>query len=127
MEQPATAVRASRGFRALVAAQSVHDRDRADTYFVEWLPKIRRAATDERTVVIKAVNWSLRQIGKRNVTLHTAAMEAAGGLLVLDSTSARWIARDALRELRSDAVCERLGIDPRAPYGAGTTSGASAR
>ena len=112
---------------ALVAAQSVHDRDRADTYFTEWLPRIRRAATDERSVVMKAVNWSLRQIGKRNATLHAAAVEEADKLLLLDSKSARWIARDALRELRSDAVGERLGIDPRASYGAGTTSGASAR
>ena len=57
----------------------------------------------------KAVNWSLRQIGKRNVALRDAAMAEAEVLLELDSRSARWIARDALRELRSDAVTERLG------------------
>jgi 3-methyladenine DNA glycosylase AlkD len=112
---------------ALVASQSVHDRDRADAYFTGWFPRIQRAASDERPVVMKAVNWSLRQIGKRNATLHAAAIEEADGLLALDSTSARWIARDALRELRSDAVVERLGVDPRATYGEDTTSGASAR
>jgi len=99
---------------ALIAAQSVHDRDRADTYFTGWFPRIRRAAVDERVVVMKAVNWSLRQIGKRNPALHAAAIEEAAGLLSLDSRSARWIARDALRELRSNAVVERLGVDPRA-------------
>jgi 3-methyladenine DNA glycosylase AlkD len=112
---------------ALVAAQSVHDHERPDPYFSAWLPRIRRAATDERTVVMKAVNWSLRQIGKRNPALHAAALEEATGLLSLDSKSARWIARDALRELRSDAVAQRLGLQPRSDYGEGTTRGASAR
>ena len=112
---------------ALVAAQCVHDHERPDPYFTAWLPRIRRAASDERPVVMKAVNWSLRQIGKRNATLHAAAIEEADGLLALDSASARWIARDALSELRSDAVVERLGVDPRATYGEDTTSGASAR
>jgi 3-methyladenine DNA glycosylase AlkD len=99
---------------ALVAAQCVHDHERPDPYFTAWLPRIRRAATDERAVVMKAVNWSLRQIGKRNATLHAAAIEEATGLLALDNRSARWIARDALRELRSDAVVERLGVGSRA-------------
>jgi 3-methyladenine DNA glycosylase AlkD len=112
---------------ALVAAQAVHDHGGADEYFTAWLPRIRRAATDERTVVTKAVNWSLRQIGKRNATLHAAALEEATGLLALESRSARWIARDALRELRSDAVMKRVGVDPRSTYGEGTTTGASAR
>jgi 3-methyladenine DNA glycosylase AlkD len=95
---------------ALVAAQAVHEHDRADAYFTAWLPRIRVAATDERTVVKKAVNWSLRQIGKRNAELHAAAVEEATGLLRLESTSARWIARDALRELRSEHVARKLGI-----------------
>ncbi len=94
---------------ALVAAQAVHDRDRDDEYFAAWLPRIRRAAPDDRNVVKKAVNWALRQIGKRNLALRDAAIAEAEGLLELESRSARWIARDALRELRSDAVAERLG------------------
>ena len=93
---------------ALVAAQAVHDRDRDDEYFAAWLPRIHRAATDDRNVVKKAVNWALRQIGKRNLALRDAAIAEAEGLLELESRSARWIARDALRELRSDAVAERL-------------------
>ena len=98
---------------AIVAAQAVHDRDRDDEYFAAWLPRIRRAATDDRNVVKKAVNWALRQIGKRNLALRDAAIAEAEGLLELESRSARWIARDALRELRSDAVAERLGAPRR--------------
>lgn len=94
---------------ALVAAQAVHDHVRGDDYFLAWLPRIRRAAGDERNVVRKAVNWALRQIGKRNLALRDAAIAEAERLLELDSRSARWIARDALRELRSDTVAERLG------------------
>jgi 3-methyladenine DNA glycosylase AlkD len=93
---------------SLVAMQAVHDRDRKDAYFLTWLPRIRAAATDERNGVKKAVSWSLRQIGKRDPTLHDAAIAEAEVLLGLDSRSARWIARDALRELRSDAVAARL-------------------
>lgn len=94
---------------AIAAAQAVHGRDRDDDSFIAWFPRIRRAATDERNVVKKAVNWALRQIGKRNLALRDAAIAEAERLLELDSRSARWIARDALRELRSDAVAERLG------------------
>lgn len=93
----------------IVAAQAVHDRERDDAYFLAWLPRIRRAATDDRNAVKKAVNWSLRQIGKRNLVLHRAAISEAEALLEIGGRSARWIARDALRELRSTAVLERLG------------------
>ena len=58
-----------------------------------------------------AVNWALRQIGKRNAVLHAAAVDEATALLGLPSRSARWIARDALRELRNAAVMRRLGIE----------------
>jgi len=98
---------------AIVAAQAVHDPDRDDEYFAAWLPRIRRAAADDRNLVKKAVNWALRQIGKRNLALRDAAIAEAEGLLELESRSARWIARDALRELRSDAVAERLGAPRR--------------
>ena len=93
----------------IVAAQAVHDRDRDDDYFLAWLPRIHRAATDERNAVKKGVNWSLRQIGKRNLPLRDAAIIEAEALLGSDSRSARWIARDALRELSSDAVARRFG------------------
>lgn len=92
----------------VVAAQAVHD-VRPDAYFEAWFPRIRRAATDDRNAVKKAVNWSLRQIGKRNPALHGAAIEEAQRLLEVDNRSARWIARNALRELTSDAVTRRVG------------------
>jgi 3-methyladenine DNA glycosylase AlkD len=71
-------------------------------------PLIRAAATDERNEVKKAVNWALRQIGKRNLALHAAAIREAEALLALDDRTARWIARDALRELRDPATVARI-------------------
>jgi len=69
---------------------------------------IEREAADERNFVKKAVNWALRQIGKRNRALNRDAIAAAKRIRKIDSRSARWIAADALRELESDAVRERL-------------------
>jgi 3-methyladenine DNA glycosylase AlkD len=69
---------------------------------------IRQGATDERNFVKKAVNWALRNIGKRNPVLNKAAIKLAKEIKELDSRSARWIANDALRELESDAVQQRL-------------------
>jgi len=83
----------------IVAVQAVHDDDRPDSYFIDWLPRIRRAATDERTVVRKAVSWALRQIGKRGPVLRTAAIEEAERLLGVGSRSASWIAREVGRDL----------------------------
>ena len=83
-----------------------------DESLLDFLPIIERESTDDRNFVKKAVNWALRQIGKRSAMLNAAAIESGERILVqhADSTPARWIARDALRELRSDAVRERLGI-----------------
>ena len=65
-------------------------------------------AADERNFVKKAVNWALRNIGKRNLALNAAAIEAARRIQRQGSRSARWIAADALRELNSEAVQARL-------------------
>jgi len=92
----------------LMAALSVHDKDASDKEFEEFLPIIKREATDERNFVKKAVNWALRQIGKRNLTLNKKAIKAAEEISKIDSRSARWIAADALRELKSDKVQNRL-------------------
>lgn len=108
---------------SIVAAHAVHD-DRDDAYFIAWLPRIRAAATDDRNAVTKGVSWALRQIGKRNPALHEEALAEALALLEAESRSARWIARDALRELRSDAVATRLAGRPGQ---AGSRSEASAR
>ncbi|MGD9963057.1 MAG: DNA alkylation repair protein [Thermoplasmata archaeon] len=92
----------------LMAVLSVHDKQAADSVFLGYLPAIARAATDERTYVKKGVNWALRQIGKRNRRLNKAAIGAAVKISRIDSKAARWIASDALRELRGDAVQRRL-------------------
>jgi 3-methyladenine DNA glycosylase AlkD len=92
----------------LIAERAVHDHGSPDAVFERFLPTIRRGATDERNYVKKAVSWSLRQIGKRNLALRALAIEEAERLIELDSRSARWIGRDAARELRSEAVLRRL-------------------
>jgi 3-methyladenine DNA glycosylase AlkD len=92
---------------AMIAHLAVSS-DRADAAFRDLLPLIRAAATDERNEVKKAVNWALRQIGKRNLALHTAAIDEAASLLTLEDRTARWIARDALRELRDPKIVARI-------------------
>jgi 3-methyladenine DNA glycosylase AlkD len=72
-----------------------------DEDFEAMLPLIATAATDERNLVKKAVNWALRGIGKRNPHWRSAAIGAAENIRAIDSPSARWIASDALRELRA--------------------------
>lgn len=93
---------------ALMAALAVHDKRAADAKFVRFLPAIKRASVDERNFVKKAVNWALRQIGKRNLCLNRTAIKACREIRKIDSRSARWIAADALRELASDVVQRRL-------------------
>ena len=93
---------------ALLAALAVHDKAAEDTAFIATLPLIENSATDERNFVKKAVNWALRNIGKRNAALNAEAIACAQRLRTLDSRAARWVAADALRELQSDAVQTRL-------------------
>ena len=88
-----------RGGFVLMAGLAVHRKELPDEVFVEFLPVIRREATDGRNFVKKAVNWALRQIGKRNPRLRRAAIAEARRIHRIDSSSARWIATDALREL----------------------------
>lgn len=83
----------------LMATLAVHGKELPDSTFLGFLPAIRREATDERNFIRKAVNWALRQIGKRNPRLRPAAITAARRIQKLESGSARWIAADALREL----------------------------
>ncbi|MDI6766776.1 MAG: DNA alkylation repair protein [Bacteroidota bacterium] len=92
----------------LFATLAVHDEQADDKKFVQLLPIIKRASTDERNGVKKAVNWALRQIGKRNLVLNKAAIQTAKEIKKINSPAARWIANDALRELQSEAVQKRL-------------------
>jgi len=95
---------------SLAAYLSYKDRDATDAEFEHFLPVIEREANDERNFVRKAVNWALRNIGKRNLRLNKAAIRCAERIRKQDSRSARWIAADALRELKGEAVQARLRI-----------------
>lgn len=93
---------------ALLATLAVHDKQASDEDFVAALSLIEVAADDERNFVKKAVNWALRNIGKRNPALNAAAIAAAHRIQQQGSRPARWIASDALRELQGEAVQTRL-------------------
>jgi 3-methyladenine DNA glycosylase AlkD len=86
---------------ALMACLAWHDKTAPDQKFLDLLPVIQREAVDKRNFVKKAVNWALRQIGKRNQALNRAAIETARRILTIDSPAARWVANDALRELEN--------------------------
>jgi len=92
----------------LMAELAVHDKQAKDGLFLEFLPLIMGGASDERNFVKKAVNWALRQIGKRNLKLNKAAVSTALKIQKIDSGAAKWIASDALRELKSPQVVKRL-------------------
>jgi 3-methyladenine DNA glycosylase AlkD len=92
----------------LVAWMGVHDKRADDAIFEAFFPVIKRASTDDRKNVMKAVNWALRQIGKRNLGLNKKAIAVCEDIVKIDSKAARWIASDALRELKSPKIVDRL-------------------
>lgn len=85
----------------LMAEFAVHDKKATDDQFLPFFAVIEREAWDNRNFVKKAVNWALRQIGKRNTLLRYAAIDCAERILEQDTKAARWIAKDALKELGS--------------------------
>ena len=93
---------------ALMACLAVGDKKADDSKLESFLPIIKREAADNRNFVKKAVNWALRQIGKRNLSLNEKAVETAREIQQMDAKSARWVAADAIRELTSPAVMDRL-------------------
>lgn len=97
----------------LIAALAVHDKNAGDGQFLKFLPTIERQSVDDRNFVKKAVNWSLRQIGKRDINLNQAAIRTARRIREIGSTPAKWIATDALRELTCQAIKARLMSSPR--------------
>jgi len=88
----------------MMAELAVHDKKAPDAAFEPFFPLIKQYATDERNFVRKAVNWALRQIGKRNNYLYALALEWAETISKSDSKTAQWVAKDALRELRARAI-----------------------
>lgn len=93
---------------ALLAYLAYRDKKAKDSSYKRILPILLREAHDDRNFVRKAVNWTLRNIGKRNLSLNRAAIRTAERMRKMESRSARWIAADALRELKSDVVRARL-------------------
>ncbi|WP_455281571.1 DNA alkylation repair protein [[Eubacterium] cellulosolvens] len=93
---------------ALIACLAWHDKEADDRKFIKLLPVIEFGATDERNFVKKAVNWALRNIGKRNRKLNKVAINTARKIGRINSKTARWVASDAIRELNSGAVKKRL-------------------
>lgn len=91
-----------------MAALAVHDKKADDAKIADLLPILESKSDDERNFIKKAVNWSLRQIGKRNVHLNKLAIETAERIKRRNTRAARWIAADALRELRSERILARL-------------------
>lgn len=92
----------------LMARLAVSDTLAADRFFLDCLAFIQRHGTDGRNMVRKAVNWAIRQIGKRNARLHAKALATAEVFAAHPDPPVRWIGTDALRELRSEAVRSRL-------------------
>ncbi|MBI4165617.1 MAG: DNA alkylation repair protein [Acidobacteria bacterium] len=92
----------------LIACLAAHDKTAKDGVFIRYLGLIKKGATDERNFVKKAVNWALRQIGKRNMVLRQKAMQDAAEIQTMESRSARWIAADALRELKDPKTVARI-------------------
>lgn len=93
---------------SLMAYLSYKDKESSDARFHRCLRIMQREAHDERHFVKKAVNWALRNVGKRNLPLNREAISTAEKIREQGTRSARWIASDALRELRSQAVQARL-------------------
>jgi len=93
---------------AMMAYLAVHDKRAPDEKLAGFLPLIEKHSDDDRNFVKKAVNWALRQIGKRSLSLNKLSIEAAERIKLQGTKPARWIATDALRELKSENVAQRL-------------------
>lgn len=99
-----------RGAFALLASVALHDRKTEDAKFLACLPLVEAASGDDRNFVKKGVNWALRAIGERNSALNKPAVALAERLAKSEVASARWIGKDALRQLKSPAAIKRLAM-----------------
>lgn len=99
-----------RGAFALLASLALHDRKTNNAEFLRCLPLIEAAASDDRNFVKKGVNWALRAVGERNSPLHAPVVKLAARLANSEASSARWIGKDALRQLKSPASIKRLAM-----------------
>ena len=92
----------------MMARLAVSDKKASDDKFIAFFPHIIEGASDNRNMVKKAVNWAVRQIGKRNIRLHNEAIKLSELILQLEWKSAKWIATDALRELKNEKTIARI-------------------
>ena len=92
---------------SLIACITVYDKDKPDNEFIKFFPLIKKAATDERNYVKKAVSWALRNIGKRNKSLNKEVIKFAKKLEKTDHKSARWIAKDTLKDIQKEKITKR--------------------
>ena len=99
----------------LMVAYAFTDKKATNEVFQKFFPVMIRHANDERTYVMKGINWALRQVGKRNVDLYQEALETAQTILALNTKPARWIAKDAIRQLQNPKVS--MKHYPRSEYG----------
>ncbi|WP_372353117.1 DNA alkylation repair protein [Pararhizobium sp. YC-54] len=97
---------------SMIAVSAVHLKKEPDETILAWLPLVEAHAGDDRNFVKKAVNWALRQTGKRNARCHGPALSMAHALAARQDRSARWIGKDAVRELTGSAVLRKLGLQP---------------
>ena len=95
---------------ALMASLSLHDKATPDKRFRAFLPLIEKGARDVRNFVKKGVSWALRGIGRRTLSLNTTALAVAKRLARSDEAAARWVGKDALRELSSPKLRARLSL-----------------
>jgi 3-methyladenine DNA glycosylase AlkD len=99
---------------ALLASVALHDKSAATGAFLKCLPFIEKAASDNRNFVKKAVNWALRAIGERNSELHDASVALAARLAESADATAKWVGKDALKQLKNPAVLKRLAARAKA-------------
>ena len=92
----------------LIVYKAVHNKKAQDSEFIKYLQIIKRESIDDRNYVKKAVNWALRNIGKRNMKLRTEALKTAEEIKKIDNRAARWIANDAIRELNKPKIIKRI-------------------
>ena len=92
----------------MMACLAAHDKTAGDAAFMKFLPMIEKGASDDRNFVKKGVSWALRSIGTRSAPLHDAALELARRLSTSEPSAARWIGKDALRDITRPAVRNKV-------------------
>jgi len=97
---------------ALLASVALHDKSGSDDPFVAALALIERAAPDERNFVKKGVSWALRGVGRRSLALNVASLELARRLAESQDAAARWVGKDAIRDLSRPMIARRVGRQP---------------